>query len=601
MNRNAYCCRRAGYQGGSRPQPDTCKAGLDGVFRRLTLTSEPLGGHFFPATLEAVCLVAAFVLLRSSASAVDVTPSTCPPSDLSVANTPQIVLLTFDDSVTTASCALVMQVLTNHFNPNGHAVKATFFVSLGGNYDFVSIRRLYDAGHEIALHTMTHTTDETATVGRWQQEIAGEKRTLCKLCGIPSEEIVGFRAPFLKPNDNLFRVLSKRDFLYDSTFQEGLSGLSSSPTNMIWPYTLDHGLQQVTQGKYNPNGNYPGLFEIPLWNQFTNMTSVSTMDPPETLSSNDVVALWKTNFLSRYNGNRAPYGLFLHASTQNQWLSNPTNSAWRVGALREFIGWALAQPDTWFISCRDLIDYMLAPVPAAAAATSPPFLTPERTPYPTSGINRCAYPGTSSFNVCGTCPPAAPSLTNAYLGFVPMNGGTASLNVVSQNATYAWCELVISNDTPQRIYDWSVRFMVTGGEVQKLYDATWTQTGDQVVAGARQYNRQIASGAALVLAFRLLRSGGAVTCGDVFPAVSGLGPQSILLNIQPLSDSSGWRLSWDDNAYQYTVEHTTNLQSPQVWTEITQDICFPEIIEPNVADGAPHFYRVKGSLEESDQ
>ena len=442
--------------------------GIADVFRTAVFL-----GYRNGATLP-VCLAAACVLAVTSASAVDKPPSTSPPGNLPPAETPQIVLLTFDDAVTTASYSLVQQALMNHFNPNGDAIKATFFVSLNGNNDYVSIRKLYDAGHEIAVHTMTHTTDENTTEGRWQREIAGCKRTLSRLCGIPDEELVGFRAPFLKPNENLFRVLSKRGFLYDTTFREALSGLSTSPTNMIWPYTLDNGLQQVTYAAYNPNGNYPGLFEIPLWVQFSNTTAVTTMDPPESLSSNDVVALWKTNFLSRYNGNRAPYGIFLHAATQSQWLSNPSNSAWRAGALRDFIGWALAQPDTWFITCRDLVNYMLEPVPAAAAAVSPPFLTPDRIPFPTSEISRCTYPGSSTFSVCGACPPAAPNLTNAYLGFVPMAGGTASLNVASQDTTYAWCELVISNDTPQLVYDWSARFTVDGGTVQRLYDATWT-------------------------------------------------------------------------------------------------------------------------------
>lgn len=553
-----------------------------------------------PAAWVSVRLAAACVLAVTSASAVDMPPSTRPPGSLAPALTPQIVLLTFDDSVTTASYSLVQQVLTNHFNPNGHAIKATFFVSLDSNNDYVSIRGLYDAGHEIAVHTMTHTTDENTTEGRWQREIAGCKRTLSRLCGIPAEEIVGFRAPFLRPNDKTFRVLFKRMFLYDSTFRESLSGLSTAPTNMIWPYTLDHGLQQVTDDKYNPNGNYPGLFEIPLWVQFTNTTAVTTMDPPEALSSNDVVALWKTNFLSRYNGNRAPYGVFLHASTADQWLSSPSNSAWRVGAVRDFIGWALTQPDTWFISCRDLVDYMLAPVPASAAAASPPFMTPERIPFPTSQISRCSYPGSSTFSVCGACPPVAPNLTNTYLGFVPMDGGTASLNVVSQDTTYAWCELVISNDTPQRVYDWSARFTVSGGAVQRLYDATWTQTDDRIDAVARQYNRQIVSGSALVVTFRVLRSGGAVTFGDVSSAVFCLGPQPILLDIQPLPDSSEWRIFWDDNAYQYSVERTTNLLPPQAWTVITEDLCCPEITEPGASDGAPRFYRVKGALDEID-
>ena len=548
------------------------------------------------ATTAALCIVAATLLPGLCSYASDILPSTRPPGGFAPSNTPQIVLLTFDDSVTTASLARVQQALTNHVNPNGHAIKATFFVTVEGLYDPAAVRQLYDAGHEIAMHTMSHATSETSSLIRWRQEIAGERRTLSELCGIPAEEIVGFRAPCLKPNDDAFRVLSERRFLYDSSFPEYLSGFSTATTNMLWPYTLDHGLQQVAASELKPATNYPGLFEIPIWVQFSNTTAVILMDPPDTLSSDAVTALWKTNFLSHYHGNRAPYGIFLHATSADQWLANPTNSAERISALGDFIDWTLAQPDTWFITCHDLVDFMLAPVPASAAATSLPFLTPVRTQFPTSAIRRCSFPGSHTLNVCGSCPPAAPNYTNAYLGLVPMDGGSVALNILSQSTDYAWCEMVVSNNVPQCIYDWSASFTLRGGTVQGLYDATWTQIVDQVYADAQQYNTQIYPGAARRLTFRVLRSGGDVTFAEESMAASGLGPQPIWLALQPLSSSAAWRITWDDNAYLYGVECATNLLSSQNWMALTNGLCVPEITEPHATDGFPRFYRVKGTL-----
>jgi hypothetical protein len=77
--------------------------------------------------------------------------------------------------------------------------------------------------------------------------------------------------------------------------------------------------------------------------------------------------------------------------------------------------------------------------------------------------------------------------------------------------------------------------------------------------------------------------------------LTGLGPQSIRLNIEPLDNSSGWHLSWDDNAYIYKVECSTNLLDQQGWTVITNELSQPELVEPHV-DSVPHFYRVKGTL-----
>jgi hypothetical protein len=413
---------------------------------------------------------------------------------------------------------------------------------------------------------------------------------------MPESDIVGFRAPYLEPNDGAFRVLAERQFLYDSTFMEGMSGLSTSPTNMLWPYTLDHGLQQAAGPDCAPATNYPGLFEIPLWAQFTNGAAAALMSPPESFASNEVVELWQTNFLFHYQGNRAPFGVYLHAASTDQWLAESTNLAWRIGAPRAFIGWALEQPDTWFISCSDLANYMLAPVSSSEAASHPSFLRPERIPYPTSAVSRCSYPHVHTFSVCGSCPPAEPTYTNAYLGLVPMEGGAVALNVVSQSEDYAWCTMTVSNDVPGLIYNWSVNFTLAGGEVQGLHDATVTQAGDQVVAAARQYNMQIEPGAGRVLTFRVLRSGGEVSFGNACVEASGLGPQPIRLDLRSLSDPAGWRLSWDDNAYVYGLDCSTNLLDPQGWSALTNELCQPVFTDAPSADGAPRFYRVRGTV-----
>ncbi len=507
---------------------------------------------------------------------------------------PQIVLLTFDDSVTTASLARVMRVLNSRLNPNGQPIKATFFVSLDSTYDPASIRQLYDAGCEIAVHTMSHSTGEAASLTRWRQEIAGCRHTLARLCDIPEGEIVGFRAPFLQPNDAAFRVLAERGFLYDSSFPEGLAGQSTSPANMIWPYTLDHGLAQAAPPARAPAAIYPGLFEIPLWCQFSNATAVATMDPPEGLSSSEVVSLWQTNFLARYQGNRAPYGIFLHNTTASQWLSNPTYSEERIAVLGAFIDWALARPNTWFITCRDLVDYMRAPVPASAVASHAAFQTPSRTPFPTASLVRCSFPNSHVFYTCGVTPLAAPAYTNAFLGAAAFGGGTAAVNVISQNETYVWCELTVTNGTTQRIYDWSVRFALSGGTVQSLYDATWTQAGGEVSAQAKPYNKQLAPGATLAAIFRVRREGG-VVIGAATLTATGLGPQKLQARLARASSASPWLLAWEDCALTYHVETTTNLAVPQVWITVTNGLGLTEFSLPQA--GATRFFRVSGTLE----
>jgi len=551
---------------------------------------------FEPRVIGSALAALAAACTGLTAGAADVPVSTRPPGGLAPAQTPQLVLLTFDDTVSTASLARVRQVVSGRTNPNGQAIKATFFVSFGSGFDPYAIRQLYDAGHEIAVHTMSHATSELSDVGRWRQEIAGARRVLDTLSGIPPGEVVGFRAPFLKPNDALFQVLVERGFVYDASFRESLSGLSTAATNMIWPYTLDRGLQQVATAGYAPATNYPGFFEVPLWTHLTNTSSAFTMDPPDGLSTAEVVELWRTNFLAHYLGNRAPYGLFLHASSSDQWLSEPAYSEERLAALGSFIDWVRTFPDTWFVSCRDLVAFMLDPVEGAGAAAHPAFQTPARTPFPTSSLVRCSYPGSHSFLACGECPLASPAYTNAYLGRVPLGGGVLQLNIVSQSAAYAWGVLVLTNDTPRRLYDWSASFTLAGGTLQGLYDAVWTQVVDQVSLLPRSYSIQLAPGAARVMTFRVTRSGGDVAFDDVWLDAAGLGPQPIWLDLRQSGAPPGWLLSWTDSAYVYGVERSTNLLDAQGWSAVTNGLCAPALQLPPATDGAPRFFRVSGVL-----
>ncbi len=520
-------------------------------------------------------------------------PSASPPGGLAPANTPQIVLLTFDDSVTTNMLALVQRVLTNHFNPNTNAIKATFFVSLDSKFDGSALQRLYANGHEIAVHTMSHRTTTNSDTIRWHQEISGDKRTICELAQIPAEAIVGFRAPFLLMNDQAFSVLANRDFLYDSSFAEDLSSNSITPNAMIWPYTLHNGIQQKAPKERIPTNSYPSLFEIPIWDHFTNNAFCAVMDPPSAFSAEQVEALWKTNFLDHYNGNRAPFGLFLHATTDDQWLSNPSNSNWRVDTLNAFIAWALDHPDTWFVTCRDLITFMRNPVTSSEASTNTLFLTDTHAYFPSNAISTCTYPLSHTFTVCGNCLPAAPTYSNAFLGLVPLAGGNALLTTYSQDVTYAYCALVISNTTEKVIHNWETTFQLSNGTINAFYDAKWSQTGTWVHAAAQQYNKVIPPGGAKSLDIRILLTSNLFNSTAIQIAPYELGPSDIVIRPNGFHTKG---IEWTDNAHEYSVEWSTNLAA-QTWTEVTNKLFHPAFTNDFADGSAPTlFYRVKGLI-----
>lgn len=68
---------------------------------------------------------------------------------------PQIVLLTFDDSVNDLNKGLYADLFEKgRKNPNGCPISATFYVSHEWT-DYSQVQNLYAAGHEIASHTVS--------------------------------------------------------------------------------------------------------------------------------------------------------------------------------------------------------------------------------------------------------------------------------------------------------------------------------------------------------------------------------------------------------------------------------------------------------------
>lgn len=75
--------------------------------------------------------------------------------DMSVEDVPQIVLLTFDDSVNDLNKQLYSDLFgKGRVNPNGCPISATFYVSHEWT-DYSQVQNLYADGHEMASHTVS--------------------------------------------------------------------------------------------------------------------------------------------------------------------------------------------------------------------------------------------------------------------------------------------------------------------------------------------------------------------------------------------------------------------------------------------------------------
>lgn len=75
--------------------------------------------------------------------------------DMPVEQVPQIVLLTFDDSVNDLNKQLYQDLFERgRVNPNGCPIAATFYVSHEWT-DYSQVQNLYSDGHEMASHTVS--------------------------------------------------------------------------------------------------------------------------------------------------------------------------------------------------------------------------------------------------------------------------------------------------------------------------------------------------------------------------------------------------------------------------------------------------------------
>jgi hypothetical protein len=297
---------------------------------------------------------------QDSATNVDVHPaSVIPPGNFSGADLPQFILLTFDDGITSFAESFIQPVIGGLVNPDGSKVPVTYFVTKV-NTDSALARQRYLDGNELANHTATHTTSEQTTLDQWMWELTENNRFLVNAVGVPSNEIVGFRAPNLITNSSLWRALERLGFTYDASLCEEMTippVISKGLDSLVWPYTLQDGAKSACLAQACPDTLLPGLWSIPLWDFYDSSgDDLGSMDPGV---GNDSVfsAALEYLFRERYSGNHCPLGLYMHAGQ----LWSPTRQA----ILRSFLQDKLKLPNVWMITMRGLIEWMRDPVPAS--------------------------------------------------------------------------------------------------------------------------------------------------------------------------------------------------------------------------------------------
>ncbi len=317
-------------------------------------------------------LLLALLLIASAASAQVspcrlpgcLAPDQSPPGGLKVAETPQIIVVTFDDAIQDRlETRSINPWWGSVVNPGGREAHRTYFAQALYTQPTVA-RKLYLAGHEIANHTHDHNTSTATTEAEWTRQIDGLTRFMRDTVGVNPSDIVGFRTPFLATNQALWKVLQQKKVLYDATLtEESGSPFSKDLAHFVWPHTLNTGAGTACTSSACPQTPIPGMWAVPLWVTYnTDGRSLSTMDPEGRFvddSTGFYNALMYT-FEKRYSGNRAPLGLYFHAGR----LDYPAQHA----GLRRFFNTVMARGDVWVLTVRGLVSWMQQPVPNSGMA-----------------------------------------------------------------------------------------------------------------------------------------------------------------------------------------------------------------------------------------
>lgn len=375
------------------------------------------------------------------------------PGNLQPNQVPQMVLLSFSGAVNEMVFDHYKKILgySNKYgapqtrvNPNGCGIKATFFIN--HEYcNYAQVHWLAAQQQEIGLHSITHRLPELwwtdhANYSDWTEEIIGLREIILQLTNINGdapvikrEDIVGMRAPYIKPGgDNMFQMINDFGLQYSSSI---VAPKSEYP---IWPFTLDAKVpfdcantrnnkptdqqQQQNQQQQQPkhfsssghNHNnkpsphsridhdddqhqatsvnkrvkrqstfagksikcptkaYPGIWEVPLNPMSNEISTCHHLDQcifpsqDDHLDSSDIVNFLIENFERHYNTTRAPLQINVHV----QWVLNAN----RVRALTKFIDHvSKSYPNTWFVSFRQMVEWIRNPVPIASSLGSPAF------------------------------------------------------------------------------------------------------------------------------------------------------------------------------------------------------------------------------------
>ncbi|XP_013186691.1 chitin deacetylase 8 [Amyelois transitella] len=332
------------------------------------------------------------------------------PGGLQARDTPQFVLLTFDDAVNVVNIETYRNTIYNRRNRNNCPAGVTFYVNHEYT-DYQLINELYNNGFEIALHSVSHMTNQTywqeATYEDMTREFGDQIIQMAHFANIPSDSIKGVRIPFLQMTGNAsFQVMADFNLEYDCTWPT-VSHINPG----LWPYTLDYASIQDCIIPPCPSASIPGPWVIPMitWRDL-NDTPCSMVDSCLAVPSTEEewFQFILRNFERHYFGNRAPFGFYIH-----EWYIRASVNPHVGRALIRFLDLINTLYDVFMVNSQEVIDWVKNPVPLEEYIQRPcKTYVPTFCPPATCPVVAEHNENTYWMSICNVCPRVYPWLGN---------------------------------------------------------------------------------------------------------------------------------------------------------------------------------------------
>ncbi|XP_060064859.1 chitin deacetylase 1-like [Ylistrum balloti] len=267
---------------------------------------------------------------------------------------PQMVYFGFDDGVREHALPSLDQLFGEpRKNPNGCPLSVTFYVS-GDNTNYGILKDFYNRGYELAAHSVTH--GHITNARRLKEEAENQRNNIVtKVPGVTKAAVTGWRSPYLlTAGDAQVDVLKDLGYTYDISLTYTKKKLDNLNP---WPLTLDYGWPFKCLIPPCVNHRHPGFWEVPVnaMRDYSDEDNCAYFDTckNETETVQETHEYIMNNFLSHYNGNKAPFGIHMHVG----WFKRSEN----LKAMDRAIDDMLSHKGVYIINVKQVIEWMKNP------------------------------------------------------------------------------------------------------------------------------------------------------------------------------------------------------------------------------------------------